>query len=714
MGRDGNFSDSSGTEDGDSQAQTRQQSHANSQSLAGGKSLEARAHRSTSSISGITVIPEDAFGTENKHAQSLFPRSDFRPKASDDTFIAGEDSNSSRPSRCPLADISATANRTPTSAGIVSEFSTPAELSFGPQSLPFMLRKRELVNEGTPSKPTSTATVTDLSKDPIEPSTSTQFSGRQQLVLDHYSESHEIQRSSVNYGTHLHQSSVDHGNKPLSEKKFTSWRRDQIKKAKRPELILSSTPKPIPTLYGPLSLPYARNPSGVDATVADDSAYVSPVFGLRPASGGVSSMVGTESVRSISSATQSSDVQSFRSASGSSVLYSTGKRFQGTKLISEGNNSIDETCKAGPLVVRDTYQNIGIKTEKSILALGSKLAHDSISCKFDSTPPNSSSETAETTQEASDAYNRSVIFPNPQGKKRVVSDTELLEPKLGTSVIGPSKSHANLRQLVSLSPIPGSPADYQRKSEIIAIRNACKARVRSASMSSVGSTPTQSEEDYTSSYTTPIRIPAFLPVFFNPSSMTYEINVSPDKAIAQAPVPGHQTVYVKPDSSQFSKADVSDNWRHKSRSQVFRSRQSHQPSRALAQTPSIHPLHINAARHAGQIMTIDKLFEKFSPQAEKTPVLFKSPVIEEVSSSDSTSLAGSDLSPMPSKVIQHPDGKIHADKVNSGASDALKAANTPLKPHSDDVHVAPPASYLLKGTPGAGRLLKKSRQSGRK
>lgn len=133
-------------------------------------------------------------------------------------------------------------------------------------------------------------------------------------------------------------------------------------------------------------------------------------------------------------------------------------------------------------------------------------------------------------------------------------------------------------------------------------------------MSRVGSTPTQSEEDYTSSYTTPIRIPAFLPVFFNPSSMTYEINVSPDKAIAQAPVPGHQTVHVKPDSSQFSKADVSDNWRHKSRSQVFRSRQSHQPSRALAQTPSIHPLHINAARHAGQIMTIDKLFEKFSPQ----------------------------------------------------------------------------------------------------
>lgn len=263
MGHDGNFSGSNGTDDGDSQSQPRQQSHANSQPL-GGKSLEARAYRSTpsvsSAISGSAVIPEDTFGTIKKHVQSLFPPSDLRPKASDGTSIAGDDSNSSRPSRRPLADISATANRTPTSAGIASEFSTPAELSFGPQSLPFMLRKRELVNEGTPSKPTSTATVTNLSKDPNGPSTGTQFSGRQQLILDHHNESHETHKSSVNHDTNLHQSSVDHSNKPLFEKKLTSWRRDQIKKAKQPELILASTPKPIPTFYGPLSLPYARNP----------------------------------------------------------------------------------------------------------------------------------------------------------------------------------------------------------------------------------------------------------------------------------------------------------------------------------------------------------------------------------------------------------------------------------------------------------------------
>ncbi|KIR98532.1 hypothetical protein L804_04106 [Cryptococcus deuterogattii 2001/935-1] len=597
MGRDGNFSDSNGTEDGATRSQPMQQSHANSQPLWGGKSLEARAHQSTpsvsSTISGSIVMHEDTFGTKTKHVQLLYPSNDLRPKASDNTSIAGDDSNSSRPSRRPLANISATVNRTPTSAGMASEFSTPAELSFGPQSLPFMLRKRELVDQGTPSKPTSTATTTSLSKDPIGPSAGIQFSGRQQLILDHHNESHETHRSAVDQGTNLRHSSVDHANKQSSEKKLTSWRRDQIKKAKQPELILSSTPKPIPTLYGPLSLPYARNPSGVDATVADDSAYISRVFGLRPASGGVSSMVGAESVRSVSSATQSSSVQSFRSTSGSSLLYSTGKKFQDTKLISEDSAS----------------------TEKSILALSSKVAHDSISCKFDPTPLNSPSEKAKTTQEASDTYNRSVIFPNSQGKKRVVSDTELLERKLGTSVIGPSKSHANLRQLISLSPIPGSPADFQSKSDIAAIRNACKTRIRSASMSRVEPTFTHSEEDYTSSYATPIRIPAFFPVFFNSSSMAYEIDISPDKAIPRARVPGSQKVYVKPDSSQFSKADVSDNWRYKPRSQFFRSKQPLQPLKALNQTPSARLLHTDVTCHVGQIMTIDKLFEKFSHQA---------------------------------------------------------------------------------------------------
>lgn len=46
------------------------------------------------------------------------------------------------------------------------------------------------------------------------------------------------------------------------------------------------------------------------------------------------------------------------------------------KLISEGNNSIDEICKVGFLVVRDMYQNIGIKIEKLILVLGLKLVYD--------------------------------------------------------------------------------------------------------------------------------------------------------------------------------------------------------------------------------------------------------------------------------------------------------------------------------------------------
>lgn len=112
--------------------------------------------------------------------------------------------------------------------------------------------------------------------------------------------------------------------------------------------------------------------------------------------------------------------------------------------------------------------------------------------------------------------------------------------------------------------------------------------------------------------------------------------------------------------------------------------------------------------------TIKTFVAHLNPQVEETQALFKSPVMGELSSSDPTSLAGPNLSPVPSKVIQDPDGEIHIDKVNSGASDAFKTANTPLKPHSDDVYVAPPAPYLSKVTPGAGRLLNNARQSGRK
>lgn len=85
--------------------------------------------------------------------------------------------------------------------------------------------------------------------------------------------------------------------------------------------------------------------------------------------------------------------------------------------------------------------------------------------------------------------------------------------------------------------------------------------------------------------------------------------------------------------------------------------------------------------------TIKTFVAHLNPQVEETQALFKSPVMGELSSSDSTSLAGPNLSPVPSKVIQDPDGEIHVDKVNSGASDAFKTANTPLKPHSDDVYV---------------------------
>ena len=44
------------------------------------------------------------------------------------------------------------------------------------------------------------------------------------------------------------------------EVKLSVWRKEQIKYTKRARLEPNATPKPIPALHGPLSLPYSRNP----------------------------------------------------------------------------------------------------------------------------------------------------------------------------------------------------------------------------------------------------------------------------------------------------------------------------------------------------------------------------------------------------------------------------------------------------------------------
>ena len=91
--------------------------------------------------------------------------------------------------------------------------------------------------------------------------------------------------------------------------------------------------------------------SGVDATIADKSAYLSHVFGLRAAV----SPTFTDTARS---ASHRSNTDSFRSTSSGSVVHMRTRP-------TPADNASGPNGRAGgqggrPLVVRDLHQNIGI------------------------------------------------------------------------------------------------------------------------------------------------------------------------------------------------------------------------------------------------------------------------------------------------------------------------------------------------------------------
>jgi len=92
--------------------------------------------------------------------------------------------------------------------------------------------------------------------------------------------------------------------------------------------------------------------SGVDATIADDKAYLSNVFGLRAAPP-------PPEVHPSRSASHGSNTNSSRSTSGNSIVYMRSKPKQ-HNLIS-AHDGQGGTQGGRPLVVRDPYQNIGIR-----------------------------------------------------------------------------------------------------------------------------------------------------------------------------------------------------------------------------------------------------------------------------------------------------------------------------------------------------------------
>ncbi|WWC94884.1 hypothetical protein V866_001735 [Kwoniella sp. B9012] len=577
--------------------------------------------------------------------------------------------------------------------------SSAPEVSFGPQEVPFPLRQREthVDAHSTPSRPSAQTYQprfrnTNTPPVVIKPITTEEIQSTSRAVIT---------------ATAVVSSGDDYDSRLLS-----SWRREQIKTTRTAKLMAGTTPRPIPTLHGPLSLPYARNPSGVDATVADESAYLSHVFGLRAAGGMTLNDAGVRSAaRRVSSGTHSSGTTTSRSASGSSGLGNTTKSSQDRSVLTEGSSytTAGGTHHARPVVIRDPYQNIGIKIK--------------------GVPPKEGPAVPVVRDSRIDNSGDKENVDSSSKLRRRASETSLLEPKMGDAVIGPSRSQVNLRDLTNLSPIPGSPAENATRDPFRVLYNRALTNCGHDS-NTEGLLPVHPEATHSGS----IKIPTLVPIYFNPTSMTYEVAVPQQSSYEDLHintplgVVTPQTLKTSHASTvQPSKADSSDNWRKKGENA-----DTDQASRTGLVVPANTPTATQennadnkSSTAEGDVMTIDTLFEKFhttdeQPEAstEPTPSVaskgsdkrgsVKQPGLKS-SKSNPASPKGTSIN-----VLGESTKKLNADappyspsKTEKHSTSTKKRPSSPLT--TKGVPISSKAnSSSARGTPGAGKLLKKS------
>ncbi|WWD19655.1 hypothetical protein CI109_104117 [Kwoniella shandongensis] len=636
----------------------------------------------------------------------------------------------------PVPNNSLDSGMTPSSMSMNTSTSTPAELLLGPQSVPFILRRRGVENQ-TPSRAPYIVSHSRYSNKAVA---SVDIRSKQGGGNDSDKENVDTKaevRSAPGIATESFKSTKDTQRKSLS-----SWRQEQLRIARVPRLMPGTTARPITTLYGPLSLPYARNPSGVDATVADDSAYLSHVFGLRAAPNvNVFSTGANNTIRSVSSGTDSSGTQTTRSTSGSSIIDTSGKSSNNVSMLTEGSSytSAGGTHHARPMVMRDPYQNIGIKKkgqggrDVSVQAQvsGGRTKQQDIPIE-----EGTDQELVGDSGQRTDSINQSTESPVRDLKRRA-SESSLLVPKIGLQGLALSKSHADLREVTSLSPIPGSPADPVNPIQTLygqAITSAgghpSMVYLTSPSVDTRALDQERISEDSTS---TPLRLPAYLPVFYNPALSRYEFGLPSDPEMTHT-VQHHTTpVSSTPHASkisfetptQVSKADTSENWRKRAEAgqNILRHRRSasEEPPTSDRIDKSGGPL---SPPREGTIMTIDSLFEKFSHSSPQTAsnsgpsVTFNPPATSAKSSSTKRPV----LKPSKSNPVDPQSCTVvilgetsKSLNVNTPpyaptkAEPSDKSQNPTKSPKGAAVVPGRPASATsAKGTPGAGKLLRKS------
>lgn len=129
-------------------------------------------------------------------------------------------------------DSSGSGDRTFSSASTVPNSASSTEIFLGPQPMSYVHHRQRLLDD-------------DFDRSPSRPS----------AAMLAAKASHGITiKADINLGHKSDRGGVD------DTIHLSSWRQKQLKKFKPGRVVPTSRERPIPTLHGPLSLPYARNP----------------------------------------------------------------------------------------------------------------------------------------------------------------------------------------------------------------------------------------------------------------------------------------------------------------------------------------------------------------------------------------------------------------------------------------------------------------------
>ncbi|ORY33447.1 hypothetical protein BCR39DRAFT_557132 [Naematelia encephala] len=316
----------------------------------------------------------------------------------------------------------------------LSNFSSPQEVYLGEQSIPFVFRRQqETKPDNAPSKlpeffrhPTSSGRIA-ISPGPGQ--------------VDKIIEGKHINVDSKDGATVEKIASQIMG-RPVSISQFhpCEWRKEQVKFCKRARIPVGATHKSITPLMGPLSLPYARNPSGVDAIIADKTEYLAHVWGLRAAPG-----VAPPHAEGISD-------EAPRTASNGSGITSTSSTTWNSSESNKMNttsgtvNSGASTSSQQKVMVRDPYQSIGIRKGSSGKdeVIDKIREVEKIQKRIANAVQQSATEQRTTVSSRSDVSSEEQTGTTPVDRAPIASATALLRAQ------GSGTAHP-------LSPIPGSP-----------------------------------------------------------------------------------------------------------------------------------------------------------------------------------------------------------------------------------------------------------------